>query len=169
MSPMSDTEREARAEKRAKARRDARIAKVLNALSPTTRKTSKQLSDETGYSVPLVRSTINMIRRHDEDRNGQAISYDPSTHEYWIATAWKNDQDAFIEWLRKHLTTRAYNLTEFLEVANGRASTLHGQVPRELMTAIQMVDLAVQALELVAPTPVEKPALKATRPPELHG
>jgi hypothetical protein len=81
---MTDEEREERSDQRRALLRAARVRTVMGALSPTKRKTSKQISDETGLSADLVLSTIRLIWRRDQDRGPTPIAYDPSTHEFWV-------------------------------------------------------------------------------------
>lgn len=162
---MSDEEREARAEARAKALRAERIKTVWTALSAKKRKTSRQLSKETGYSKRLVLSTINLIRRQTDDRGGSAIAYDPRTHEFWIAATW--DQHAGgIEWLRRHLTTRARSLNEFMDVAAGLWPS---DVPISMLVGIKQIEAAVQSLEDAIQIEHEKARLKADRGVNLRG
>ena len=163
---MSDTDREEAAEQRAIDLRAKRIKVVWKALSKKKRKTTKQISNEVGLSPELVRSTVNLIRRQTDDNHATPISYDPATHEYWIAVDWTDDQDIYIEWLRKHLTTRAYSLAELIDVA---VATWPGDVPLDLLVGIKQVDAAIRSLEAAVKVEREKAQQKADRGVKLHG
>jgi hypothetical protein len=162
---MTDEEREERSDQRRALLRAARVRTVMGALSPTKRKTSKQIGDETGLSADLVLSTIRLIWRRDQDRGPTPIAYDPSTHEFWVARNYA-DTKARTEWLRKHLQTRAFNLQEDVDVLHGLWA---GDVPVDLLVAMGMIESAMEALDRAFEAPAPKPSLSATKPPTLHG
>jgi hypothetical protein len=165
---MTDEEREARAEERAAALRSKRILKVLGALSKTKRKTTRQISDETGYSVSLVRSTINMIRRQTDAREGSAVAYDPQTHEFWIPRTW-DEHEPGVNWLAKHAATRVRSLAEFLDVA---VAIFGRDVPVDLLVAVGMTEATIDRVDAaVAATEQrhEKGKLGVNRGVKLHG
>lgn len=162
---LTDTEREERAEARAVARRAARINTVWSALSTSKRKTSKQIAAETGFSRRLVLSTINLIRRETDGRDGSAVAYDKRTHEFWIPASWKQHQEG-IEWLRQHLSTRAYSLAAFMDVAAG---LWPGDVPISLLVGIKQVEAAIKSLDEAVAIEAERAELRAKRSPTLHG
>lgn len=162
---MDDETREARAEQRAITRRADRIRIVLGALHTSTRKTTRQIASETGFSEPLVLSTLNLIRRQTDDREGSAVAYDPSRHEWWIPSTW-DEHKRGIEWLRQHLSTRIGSLSEFLDVA---AATWPTDVPMHLRLGIMQISAAMEALEQAITYAEANGGASATRPPKLYG
>lgn len=148
---MSDEDREQRAQERALRARSVKMQKVWNALSKSKRKTLRQLADETGYSKKTVSEAIKFLRQETEVavgdfRTGSAITMDPRNHTYWIARNWPEEW-LLIEWLRKHLTTRARHLNRFLDVP---VAMWPGDVPINIIVAMQQLDDAIRRLEEAA-------------------
>lgn len=161
---MTDKEREERAKERARRKRMARVKVVWAALG-RKRKTSRQISDEVGLSKDTVKSTINFIRKETEDWPGKPVGYDPRTHEYWVSATWAEHKIG-IEWLRRHLVTRANSLAAFIDVAFG---LWEDDIPVELLAGMQQLEDAIKRLDHAVMSIPERAELSAKKPPNLIG
>jgi hypothetical protein len=180
MAPMTDEEREARAEERRDIRRATRIGIVFGEIEKETkagkRITTAELSRRTGFSENLVKSTIHLVNRTMDDGYGKTqadvmIEYAPGRPSdgtkggWWVAKTWRR-QERWRLTLHRHATTRVEHLAEEADVAEalmGDAPTGLAGLYRAAIFILDQAGALIAGLEGVKGVPAVVKARKRAK------
>src|SRR5262245_61684156 len=93
---------------------------VTKGLSATELRNAKEIAHRLGWSVRLVRSTIDRINEFEAytPESKHVLTYDPSRGGGWkLAPVWADDKEVYVGWLMRHIETRITTAVRHVEVA----------------------------------------------------